>query len=374
MSDLCVGVTGAGGFIGQHLARRLAAEQGVRVDRCPRAAWHDERALDRLAAGCDWIVHLAGVNRGDAEEILAVNAELLDKLLGATARCARPPHIVLASSTQRERATAYGYSKRDGDQRVAAWVAEGRRRTATSLIIPNVYGPGCRPFYNSVVATFCHQLARGEEPTVTEDAAVDFVWVNDLVDQIVDVVRGGAAGFSLMGVGKTGTLRVTELLAKLKQFRKARLEDGVLPDVTDRFDASLYATFESHLDLADHATQPPVHADDRGRLFEILKLSHGGQVFFSTTRPGVTRGDHYHTRKLERFCVVAGEGVIRLRRVGSGEVREYRVTGERPEFISIPVWHVHQIENTGHTDLLTMFWSNEIFNADDPDTYYEKVA
>lgn len=374
MSDICVGVTGAEGFIGQHLKRCLSAEPGARVEVCPRSAWNDPKALDRFAAGCDAVVHLAGVNRGDDEEIRTVNAELLEKLLTAAARCARPPHIVFASSTQRDRTTAYGAAKRDADQRLAAWVAEGRRRSATSLVIPNVYGPGCRPFYNSVVATFCHQLARGEEPTVVEDSAVDFVWVNDLVDQIVGALSTKTSGYNLVGIGRTGTLRISELLAKLKQFRQARLEAGVLPDLSSRIDASLYATFESHFDLADHATQAEVHADDRGRLFEVLKLAQGGQVFFSTTRPGVTRGNHYHTRKIERFCVVSGEAAIRLRRVGTNEVREYRVSGERPEFISIPVWHVHQIENTGRDELLTMFWSNEIFDAEDPDTYHEKVA
>jgi len=374
VSELCVGVTGAEGFIGQHLRRRLGVEPGVRVEVCPRSAWNDARALDRFAAGCDAIVHLAGVNRGDDEHVRTVNAELLEQLLAAAARCARAPHVVFASSTQRDRASAYGTAKREADQRLAAWVAEGRRRSATSLIIPNVYGPGCRPHYNSVVATFCHQLAHGEEPTVVEDSAVDFVWVNDLVDQIVVAMRTKTSGYNLVGIGRTGTLRISELLSKLKQFRQARLEAGVLPDLSSRIDASLYATFESHLELADHAQQAEVHADERGRLFEVLKLAQGGQVFFSTTRPGVIRGNHYHTRKIERFCVVSGEAAIRLRRVGSDEVREYRVSGERPEFVSIPVWHVHQIENTGRDELLTMFWSNEIFDAEDPDTYPEKVA
>jgi len=303
-----------------------------------------------------------------------VNAALVDKLVVAAERCARPPHIVFASSTQRDRDTAYCRAKRQCEQRLAAWVDGGRRRAATVLVIPNVYGPGCRPFYNSVVATFCHQLAHGEEPKITQDAAIDFVWVNDLVDQIADAVTAPATGFGMGTIQKSGTLRVSELLDKLRRFRKSRFDDGVMPDLTDRFDASLYATLESYFDLDRHAWQPQVHADDRGRLFEILKLAGGGQVFFSTTKPGVTRGNHYHTRKIEWFCVVEGEAAIRLRRVGTGEVREFRVSGREPQFVSIPVWHVHQIENTGEADLLTMFWTNEIFNADDPDTYYEKVA
>jgi UDP-2-acetamido-2,6-beta-L-arabino-hexul-4-ose reductase len=338
------------------------------------------KALDRFAAGCDCIVHLAGMNRGDDREIAEVNQTLVEKLVAAAGRCARPPHLVFASSTQRDRDNAYGQSKRQCEERLAAWAAEVRRRSATTLVIPNVYGPGCRPFYNSVVATFCHQLAAGEEPTVVADASVDFVWVNDLVDQIAELITGRMAaarkstGFEIVPVRTTGSLRVSELLAKLKQFQKSRFEDGVMPDLSDRFDASLYATLESYFDLGRHAWQPQVHADDRGRLFEILKLAGGGQVFFSTTRPGVVRGNHYHTRKIEWFCVVEGEAAIRLRRVGTEDVREFRVSGHEPRFVSIPVWHVHQIENTGDRDLLTMFWSNEIFDSNDPDTYYEKVA
>jgi UDP-2-acetamido-2,6-beta-L-arabino-hexul-4-ose reductase len=350
------------------------ADNGVRVETCPRTAWDDPRALDRFAAGCDVVIHLAGVNRGEDREIEEVNAALTDKLILAAGKCARPPHIVFASSTQRDRDTAYGRVKRQCEARLAAWVDGGRRRAATVLVIPNVYGAGCRPFYNSVVATFCHQLARGDEPTVLDDEAIDLVWINDLVDQMADAAASQGTGFGMATIQKTGALRVSALLDKLQRFRKSRFDDGVMPDLSDRFDASLFGTFESYLDLARHAWQPEVHADDRGRLFEIVKLAGGGQVFFSTTRPGVTRGDHYHTRKIEWFCVVEGEAAIRLRRVGSGEVREFRVSGREPQFVSIPVWHVHQIENTGNRDLLTMFWSNEIYNADDPDTYYEKVA
>jgi UDP-2-acetamido-2,6-beta-L-arabino-hexul-4-ose reductase len=186
------------------------------------------------------------------------------------------------------------------------------------------------------------------------------------------MARGG--GLGTVAVERTVSLRVSELLDKLQRFRKSRFDEGVMPDLTDRFDATLYATLESYFDLDRHAWQPAVHADDRGRLFEIVKLAGGGQVFFSTTRPGVVRGNHYHTRKIEWFCVVEGEAAIRLRRVGTDDVREFRVSGRQPHFVSIPVWYVHQIENTGEGDLLTMFWTNEIFNADDPDTYYEKVA
>ena len=148
----------------------------------------------------------------------------------------------------------------------------------------------------------------------------------------------------------------------------------MVPDISDRFTANLYATYLSYLDLEEHCHRPEVHADHRGELFEIIRMAGGGQVFFSTTKPGVIRGNHFHTRKIEWFCVLKGEAVIRLRKVGESNIHEFRVSGASPQFLSIPVLHTHQIENVGKEDLLTMFWCNEIFVPEDSDTYYENVA
>jgi UDP-2-acetamido-2,6-beta-L-arabino-hexul-4-ose reductase len=374
VSDLRVGITGAKGFIGRALCQRLASEPGVKVIAWPRIAWNDRDVLAGFAGECDLVVHLAGKNRGADDEIRDVNERLLTQLLEAAGGLPTPPRIIFASSTQRDRHTQYGRSKRWCEGRLEQWVAEDAMRSAAVLVVPNVYGPGSKPFYNSVVATFCHQLAHGEEPTIVEDAEVGFVWINDLVDQMTASIRGPWTRFETETIQITGAARVSELLCKLKSFRQHRFELGVMPDLSSRFDASLFATLESYFELPDHCWTPQVHADDRGRLCEVLKLANGGQVFFSTTRPGVTRGNHFHTRKIEWFCVLDGEAAIRLRRVGTEEVHEFRVSGESPRFVSIPVWHAHQIENVGQRDLLTVFWSNEIFDASDADTHFEKVA
>jgi UDP-2-acetamido-2,6-beta-L-arabino-hexul-4-ose reductase len=147
-----------------------------------------------------------------------------------------------------------------------------------------------------------------------------------------------------------------------------------VPDLSDPLDAALYTTFLTYIDLDHHCHRPRVHRDDRGQLFEVLRMAGGGQIFFSTTKPGVIRGNHFHTRKIEWFCVLRGEAVIRVRRVGDERVREFRVSGDSPQFISIPALHTHQIENIGDDELLTMFWCNEIFQPADPDTFYENVA
>jgi len=374
MSNTVVGITGPNGFIAGHVARRLQNEAGLQVMLCSRDTFGDEDALAQFVERCDTILHFAGVNRGTEQEIREINRSLTEKLVSAAQRCSHDLHLVYASSTQRELDNVYGQSKQGCEQRFLDWSVGSEGRIATLLVIPNVYGAGCKPFYNSVVATFCHQLAQGDCPQVVEDKIVDFVWVNDLVDQVLEIVRQRPTRSGLLPVPVTATISISDLLGKLENFRRSHFEEDLVPDLSDRFDTSLYSTFESYLKLEDHSHRPQVHTDDRGKLYEVLRIANAGQVFFSTTNPGVIRGNHFHTRKIEWFCVLQGEAAIRLRHVESSEVREFRVSGNSPQFISIPVLYTHQIENVGKEDLLTMFWCNEVFRSEDSDTYFEKVA
>jgi UDP-2-acetamido-2,6-beta-L-arabino-hexul-4-ose reductase len=373
VNQLVVGITGPRGFIAGHLARRLSTNPLVRVVACPRAAFGDPAALEAFAKDCDVIVHLAGVNRGPVRDVYDANVSLVDRLTEALSTCEHPPHVIFASSTQRDQPGEYGRSKRECEERLRDWARRARARL-TILIIPNVFGPGCRPFYNSVVATFCHQLAHGQQPIVIDDQQIEFVWINDVVETICQVVRQPTQGLAERRVAGTARLAVSEMLARLAVFRRRYFDENVVPDLSDPLDASLYTTFLSYIDLDDHCHRPRVHRDDRGQLFEILRMAGGGQIFFSTTKPGVVRGNHFHTRKIEWFCVLRGEAAIRIRRVGDDRVREFRVSGDSPQFISIPALHTHQIENIGSEELLTMFWCNEIFQPADPDTFFENVA
>lgn len=368
-----VGVTGSKGFIGGHLLRRLSAETDIRVVPCSRSDFNDPFALASFVRECDCIVHLAGANRGDEREVYGVNTTLIDRLIEALASYDRPPHLIFASSTQRDRANSYGRSKKYGEEQIRNWASRHSGR-ATMLVIPHVYGAGCKPFYNSVVATFCHQLTHDQQPIIIDDQQLELVWVNDLVEAIVEVVRRPATGIEVARVAGSAHISVTQLLSKLRGFRQSYFEEKIVPNITEPFDASLYSTFLSHVELKDHCHRPRLHTDARGQLFEILRLAGGGQIFFSTTKPGVIRGNHFHSRKVEWFCVVRGEAIIRLRRVGDSHTHEFRVSGAEPQFISIPPLYTHQIENVGSDELLTMFWCNEIFQASDPDTFFEQVA
>lgn len=372
-AQLTVGITGPRGFIAGHLARSLSVDQTFRIVCCPREHFSQPDTLRQFVGQCDTIVHLAGMNRGDEREIYDTNVALVDRLVDALAAANKSPHVIFASSTQRERTTAYGQSKKYGEDRLREWAARSGG-PLTILVIPNVFGPGCRPYYNSVVATFCHQLAHDQRPIVIDDQQLVLVWINDLVEAIGQTIRHRRAGVKEARVAGTAELTVSELLAKLQAMRDSYFEENIVPVLADPFDASLYTTLLSHIELDDHRHRPRLHNDARGQLFEIMRLAGGGQIFFSTTKPGVIRGNHFHSRKVEWFCVVRGEAAIRIRRIGDDRVREFRVSGQNPEFISIPALHTHQIENVGNEDLLTMFWCNEIFQPADPDTFFEKVA
>jgi UDP-2-acetamido-2,6-beta-L-arabino-hexul-4-ose reductase len=353
--------------------RQLSLDAGVRVVLCGRDEFASPAALADFVIQCDTIVHLAGMNRGNEREIYETNSSLVDRLVDCLAAGGKSPHVVFASSTQRVRSSAYGRSKKYGEDKLRQWAVQCDARL-TNLIIPNVFGPGCRPYHNSVVATFCHQLSHDQRPVVIDDQEIELVWVNDLAEAICQIIRDRRTGVREAGVAGSAKITVSQLLDKLQAIHQSYFESNIVPDLSNPFDANLYTTFLSHIDLDDHRHRPQLRTDERGQLFEILRLAGGGQIFFATTKPGVIRGNHFHSRKVEWFCVVRGEAVIRLRRVGDSRVREFRVSSSSPEFISIPALHTHQIENVGSEDLLTMFWCNEIFQPADPDTFQEKVA
>lgn len=364
-----VAVTGAHGFLGRHLRDRLHREPEFEVVIIGREEFADSAGLARLLKDCDMIVHAAGMNRGEATEVESANPDLARRLLAALSG-ERRSVLIYTSSTQERLDNAYGRGKRRAGELLDAWGRENETAVC-SLVIPNVFGDGGRPFYNSVVATFCHQLARGEEPKIIEDRRVPLVHVNRVVDTILECLRGPTAGSR--DVPPDREIAVSELLALLQRFRTSLLEQGAVPALGSRFELELYHTFRAYLGAAALEWRAQPRSDARGTLFEVIKQVGAGQVFFSTTKPGITRGNHYHTRKIEKFCVVQGEAVIRMRRIGTSEVLEFPVSGAAPAAVEMPVYFSHHIENTGPGELVTLFWTNEVFDANDPDTFIEDV-
>ena len=365
-----VGITGIDGLIGWHLRCRLFSESDAyRVIPADRSTFESEERLDEFVEQCEVIVHLAGMNRGDPEELERTNIALAETLVSAFERTGRQPHLVFSSSTHADGETPYGRSKRKASEIFALWGGRTGGSLA-NLILPHVFGECGRPFYNSVVSTFCHQVANGQEPVIDNDGQLELLHAQDVAALVLQVIEEEKSG-DIRTHGRR--VLVSEMLECLRRIAGSYRE-GVIPKLGDTFNLRLFNTYRSYLFPDYYPVALKLSTDSRGALFEAVKSDHGGQAFMSTTRPGVTRGDHFHFAKVERFLVIHGEALIRIRRLFRDHVEEFRVSGETPVFIDMPTLHTHNITNTGEGELLTLFWSHEIFDPDNPDTYHEPVV
>lgn len=364
-----IGITGCGGLLGTHLRALLRSRGKSEVIPIPSTSLTNEEELRALVSRCDVVVHLACLIRGSDDEISTRNRDVANALTKALHRAGRRIHLLFASSTQIDRDTAYGRSKKECDALFAAW-AKREDQPFTSLVLPNVFGEGGKPFHNSVVSTFCHQLANGQEPTVLNDADMELLHAQDAAQLFANAMDRGLGGQDRIPGAR---LRVRELLALLKGIDRD-YRSMIVPDLSAPLNLSLFNTYRSYLFPSFYPVPLKLREDARGSLFEALKARQGGQVFFSTTRPGVTRGNHFHLRKVERFCVASGSATISIRRLFQGETNTFEVRGDAPTVVDIPTLHTHNITNTGSTDLLTLFWANEIFDPERPDTFAEPVT
>ena len=369
-----VGITGQSGFIGTHLFNFL----GLKKDEVTRIPFRDEyfsspSILEEFAGQCDVIVHLAALNRHhDPQAIYNTNIELVNKLLSAMENTGSRPHIIYSSSIQEERNNIFGLSKREGRNLLTQW-ADKNAALFTGLIIPNVFGPFGQPYYNSVVATFSHQLTHNEEPKIEIDAQLRIIYINELVDIIYDVIKNQISNPEYK-VEHTSEINVSDILNLLKSYKSEYYDKGILPDLTDIFKRNLFNTFICYIDIENYfPSKLKQNSDERGSFVETVKLNSGGQVSFSTTRPGITRGNHFHTRKSERFAVIKGKALIQLRKIGTDKIFNFELDGSEPAYVDMPIWYTHNISNIGNDDLYTIFWINEFFDENDPDTFFEKV-
>lgn len=368
-----VGITGQTGFIGTHLYNFLGLDREIIRVPFRDDYFNDTVKLKTFVSECDAIVHLAAVNRhADPNIIYDTNLDLIRKLVAALDEAGNKVHLLFSSSIQEERDNVFGRSKREGRQLLAEWAVRSGGKF-TGMIIPNVFGPFGKPYYNSVIATFSHQLTHNEQPRIEVDAQLSLIYIDDLVKTILYIIHNRVCDHEFK-VTSTDEARVSEILSLLQSFKEQYFEKGILPDLTDPFERNLFNTFVCYI---DHNQYFPfrlrLNTDDRGNFVETVKLNSGGQVSFSTTRPGVTRGNHFHTRKAERFAVIKGEARIELRRIGTKEIISFKLDGSKPSYVDMPVWHTHNITNTGNEDLYTIFWISELYDPNDPDTFFERV-
>lgn len=376
-----VGITGQAGFVGTHLINTL----GLNPDKFERIPFEDEFFLDEIklkefVKNCDAIVHLAAMNRhNDPEVLYHTNITLVKHLIAACEETDSKPHILFSSSTHEERDNLYGKSKKEGRELLEQW-AKSNKAKFTGFVIPNVFGPFGNPFYNSVIATFCHQLTHNEQPKIEIDGEIKLIYVGELVNEILEHIEAMQsettenAIIDAVPIQHTSQIKVSALLQKLTEFKQNYFEQGIIPNIDDSFERNLFNTFLCYI---NHETffpfQLKLNTDERGSFIETVKLKSGGQVSFSTTVPGITRGNHFHTRKAERFAVIKGKALIEFRKIGTDKVLSFELDGRQPSFVDMPVWFTHNITNIGDEELYTIFWINEHFNPGDPDTFFEKV-
>ena len=368
-----VGVTGSNGFIGWHLCRTLELDTNkFGLIEFKRDWFNESINLDTFVSKCDIIVHLAGLNRHIEESaIYNTNVGLTEILVESFKRTDFKGQVIFSSSIQEEKNNIFGKSKRAARELFSSW-ANLSVAKFHGVIIPNVYGAFGVPFYNSVISTFCHQLVNNETPKIEIDASLNLIYIDDLVKTLIELFDT-ESNYNIF-IEHTDKLKVSELLALLVKFKNNYFENGQIPSFNNRFEINLFNTFRSYFSLKNHfPIKYKNNTDERGNFVEIIRLETGGQISFSTTKKQITRGNHYHTRKIERFSVIKGKALIQLRKIGTTEVFDYYLSGEEPAYVDMPIWYTHNIKNIGEEELFTMFWINEFYDHNDPDTYFEKV-
>ncbi len=366
-----VGITGQGGFIGRHTYNYLNLQDDIELVEYQRSFFEDAGALEKFVSDCDIIIHLAAMNRhGEPQVIYDTNVGLVNQLIAACEKTDSAPWIIISSSTQEERDNLYGASKKKSRILLEEWAARSGGKT-TGMVIPNVFGPFGKPLYNSVFATFCHKIVNGEEPTIINDGHLKLVYVNELVDDIYQVIRNEKVG--KVTVAHRHEMKVSEMLDLLRHFYSSYFEQGKFPNLNSPTELAMFNSFRCYIPHDYYPRKFTKHTDNRGSFVEIVRADTSGQFSFSTTVPGITRGNHFHTRKAERFAVIKGKASIQLRKVDTDEVIEYIIDGEEPAYVDMPIWHTHNISNIGDEELITLFWINEPYDPADADTYFINV-
>jgi UDP-2-acetamido-2,6-beta-L-arabino-hexul-4-ose reductase len=317
---------------------------------------------------------LAGVNRPEnEEEYIEGNVGFLQLLLDKLKQCKNTCPIMYASSIQAALDIPYGISKRLGEKRLLDYAKD----TGAKVLIyrfPNVFGKWCRPNYNSVVATFCYNMSHDLPIKIhNPETELCFIHIDDLTEEMLHALLGEEhRKGSYCEVPISYSIILSKLESLLNSFRDSRTT-LLLPDMSDEFTKKLYSTWLTYLPEQALSYELFMHKDDRGSFTEFIRQSGLGQVSVNIAKPGIRKGNHWHSLKHEKFLVVSGQGVIRLRKINSQKVMEYNVSQQKMEVIDIPAGYVHNIENTGITDLVTIIWANEEFNEKKPDTYYAEV-
>jgi len=362
-------ITGAEGFVGKNLISELR-NQGF-SDLLEYDINKNNDLLDDFARECQFVFHLAGVNRPEKpEDFMKGNFGFTTELLDALKKYNNKAPVLISSSIQAALDNPYGQSKKAGEDLMFAYSKETNAPVFVYRL-PNVFGKWCRPNYNSAIATFCNNIANNlpiqvNDPTVT----MQLVYIDDVVASFIGKLKNSSNNTEIFEkVTPVHEIRLGEIVDLLNAFKDSR-ENLLLPNMNDAFTKKLYSTYLSYLPADKFSYPLKMNVDERGSFTEFIKTKERGQVSINISKPGITKGNHWHHTKNEKFLVVKGKGVIRFRKTDSTEIIEYFVSGEKLEVVDIPVGYTHNIENLGDSDMVTVMWVNEIFDAQRPDTYF----
>ncbi len=376
-------ITGAAGFVGKNLVAQLESIRDKKAGNYKLTSDltlfcydldTDPALLDRYTKDCDFVLHLAGVNRPETEaEFMDGNFGFTSTLLNALKAHKNPAPVLITSSIQAALDNPYGRSKKAGEDLLFSYSKETGAKVLVYRL-PNVFGKWCRPNYNSAVATFCNNIASGKEITVNDPTVnMQLVYIDDVVNEFIAALTGDEHvedGFCF--VPTVHKVRLGEIVDLLYAFKESRTTLSV-PNFSSAFEKALYSTYLSYLPTDGFSYPLKMNVDDRGSFTEIIRTAERGQFSVNISKPHILKGNHWHNTKNEKFVVVSGEALIQFRKIGTDEVLDYHVSGEKLEVVDIPTGYTHNIINKGDTDLITFMWCNECFDPQNPDTYFAMV-
>ncbi|WP_047150838.1 capsular polysaccharide biosynthesis protein CapF [Aneurinibacillus tyrosinisolvens] len=365
-------VTGSKGFVGKNLIAELKNRGYNDIFEFNRES--NPLLLEKYTKECDFVFHLAGVNRPNNEnEFMEGNFDLTFHLLELLKKQGNKAPVLIASSIQAERDNPYGRSKKAGEDLLFNYQEE----TDVNVYVyrlPNLFGKWSKPNFNTVVATFCHNIARGLDVQINNpDAELNLCYIDDVLEEFFRALEGNPTKQDdFCVVIETHSIKLGELADRIKSFKESRINLSI-PNMEDALTKKLYSTYLSFLPVDEFSYDLKMNCDYRGSFTEFMRTPERGQVSVNVSKPGITKGNHWHHTKNEKFLVVSGEGLIRFRKIDSDEIIEYRVSGEKLQVVDIPTGYTHSIVNVGENDLVTVMWANECFNVEKPDTYYLEV-
>ncbi|RAZ80720.1 NAD-dependent epimerase/dehydratase family protein [Planococcus halotolerans] len=365
-------VTGANGFVGKNLVAELRNHGHEELYLYNRDNSLED--LEKFTTNCDFVFHLAGVNRPQNEsEFMEGNQGLTSQLLQFLMKNKNKAPVLITSSIQAEKDNPYGLSKKAGEDELFAYSKETGAKVFVYRL-PNLFGKWSKPNYNTVVATFCHNVSRDIDIQVNNPAAVlELAYIDDVMVEFLRALEGNPTINRTFGVVPvTHKIKLGDLADRIRSFKESRTSLAV-PKMSDDLTKKLYSTYLSFLPEDKFSYDLKMNVDNRGSFTEFLRTPDRGQVSVNISKPGITKGNHWHHTKNEKFLVVSGNGLIRFRNIESEEIIEYYVNGDKLQVLDIPTGYTHSIVNVGETDLVTVMWVNESFDLKKPDTHYLEV-